>query len=78
MKVNGYDITTDSFEDADAGKIFINFDRNEQIGGYIHIRLTDAVEIEVYNGDGDMVGGMLINYDDLKPTGKFGHVDDRL
>jgi hypothetical protein len=78
MKVNGYDITIDKFEDQDANKIFINFDRNGEAGGYIHVRLTDTVEIEVYNGDGDMVSGLLLNYDDLKPTGAFGHVDDRL
>lgn len=78
MKANGYDITIDSYNDQDDGKIFINFDRNGLIGGYIHVRLTDTVEIEVYNGDGDMVSGLLLNYDDLKPTGEFGHVDERL
>ena len=74
-KFNGFDI---SLDDIDEQRIFVNFDKNGKTGGYIYIRMGEGgVDVEVYNGEGDVIGTTEAHWEDLEPT-ETSHEDDRL
>jgi hypothetical protein len=74
-KFNGFDV---SLDDDGEERIFVNFDKNGKNGGYIYIKLEgDGVAIEVFSGEGDVIGNLDAHWEDLEPT-EHSHEDARL
>lgn len=75
MKINGFDITT---EELDNDMIAINFDKDGRAGGYISVRMDDdGVVVDIFSGDGDLLGSTWTFYKELEPT-ELSHEDARL
>lgn len=66
MLINGFDITT---EELDNDMIAINFDKNGRAGGYISVKFDDdGVVVDIFSGDGDLLGSTWTFYKELEPT----------
>jgi hypothetical protein len=74
MKNKGFDISVDENGDY----IFINFDKNGRAGGYVSLKLgDDGVSVDVFNGEGDVIGETYGHWEEFEPT-DMSHEDSRL
>jgi hypothetical protein len=75
MKIKGFDIST---EELDNDMIAINFDKDGRAGGYISLKFDDdGVVVDIFSGEGDLLGSTWTFYKELEPT-DLSHEDSRL
>lgn len=75
MKMKGFDI---SMEELDNDMIAINFDKDGRAGGYISVKFDDdGVVVDIFSGDGDLLGSTWTFYKELEPS-ELSHENPKL
>jgi hypothetical protein len=70
----GFDISVEE----DGSFIFINLDKGGRTGGYVSLKFDeDGLVVDVFNGEGEVVGSTWTTYSELDPS-SFSHESPKL